>query len=47
MNRLGNPHRPGLIRGFLWPVRESAEVEAELRALEAQESERRQRELTD
>ena len=47
MNRLGDPRRPGLIRGFLWPVRERAEIEAELRALEAQEAERRERELTD
>jgi ubiquinol-cytochrome c reductase cytochrome b subunit len=47
MNRLGNPHRGGLIRGFLWPVREKAEIEAELRALQAQEADRRERELTD
>ena len=47
MNRLGNPHHAGRIRGFLWPVREKAEIEAELRALQAQESERRERELTD
>jgi len=46
MNRLGNPHT-GRVRGFLWPVREKAEIEAELRALEAQEAERRERELTD
>jgi ubiquinol-cytochrome c reductase cytochrome b subunit len=46
MNRLGSPRR-GLIRGFLWPVRENAEIEAELRALQAQEAERRERELTD
>jgi ubiquinol-cytochrome c reductase cytochrome b subunit len=46
MNRLGNP-RTGRIRGFLWPVREKAEIEAELRALQAQESERREHELTD
>ncbi|HTZ45262.1 MAG TPA: cytochrome bc complex cytochrome b subunit [Jatrophihabitans sp.] len=46
MNRLGNPHT-GKVRGFLWPVRESAEIEAELRALQAQEADRRERELTD
>jgi len=47
MNRLGNPARHNRVRGFLWPVREKAEIEAELRALQAQEAERRDRELTD
>jgi len=47
MNKLGSPHG-GRIKGFLWPVREKAEIEAELAALEAAEAERdRQRELTD
>ena len=47
MKRLGNPARHNRVRGFLWPVREKAEIEAELRALQAQEAERRDRELTD
>jgi ubiquinol-cytochrome c reductase cytochrome b subunit len=49
MNRLGNP-RGGRIKGFLWPIREKAEIEAELRALEAAEAEeqlRREHQLTD
>jgi len=47
MNRLGAPHH-SKVRGFLWPVREKAEIEAELRALEAQQAEReQQKELTD
>jgi ubiquinol-cytochrome c reductase cytochrome b subunit len=49
MNKLGNPH-VNRVRGFLWPVRESAEIEAELAALEAAEAQpehSRQGELTD
>ncbi|WP_283818582.1 cytochrome bc1 complex cytochrome b subunit [Jatrophihabitans telluris] len=48
MNKLGNPHG-GRVRGFLWPVKEPAEIEAELAALAEAESAQhdKQRELTD
>jgi ubiquinol-cytochrome c reductase cytochrome b subunit len=48
MNKLGNPSG-ARIRGFLWPVRERAEIEAELAALEQAEAEQHAKhsELTD
>jgi len=47
MNKLGNPHA-SKVKGFFRPVRESAEIEAQLQALEAAEAEKaRQHELTD
>ena len=48
MNQLGNPHGHK-IRGFFYPVREKADIQAELDALAAAEAreERRERELTD
>jgi ubiquinol-cytochrome c reductase cytochrome b subunit len=48
MNKLGNPSG-ARIRGFLWPVRERAEIEAELAALEQADAEQQAEhsELTD
>ncbi|CAN5414326.1 ubiquinol-cytochrome c reductase cytochrome b subunit [soil metagenome] len=48
MNKLGNP-QGGRVKGFLWPVRERAEIEAELAALEQAEADKhaKQGELTD
>jgi ubiquinol-cytochrome c reductase cytochrome b subunit len=48
MNKLGNP-QTARVKGFFRPVREKAEIEAELAALEQAEAERAasQRELTD
>ncbi|MDQ1749503.1 MAG: ubiquinol-cytochrome c reductase cytochrome b subunit [Pseudonocardiales bacterium] len=48
MNKLGNPSG-ARIRGFLWPVRERAEIEAELAALEQADAEQHAEhsELTD
>ena len=49
MNQLGTPRRNS-IRGFFYPVREKADIQAELDALAAAEAareERRERELTD
>ncbi|MDQ1738273.1 MAG: ubiquinol-cytochrome c reductase cytochrome b subunit [Pseudonocardiales bacterium] len=48
MNKLGNPGG-ARVRGFLWPVRERAEIEAELAALEQAEAEQHAKhsELTD
>jgi ubiquinol-cytochrome c reductase cytochrome b subunit len=46
MNKLGNPHG-GRIKGFFYPVRERAEIEAELQALTAEQAEHDRRELTD
>ncbi|MDQ2838757.1 MAG: ubiquinol-cytochrome c reductase cytochrome b subunit [Actinomycetota bacterium] len=46
MNRLGNPHGNRL-KGFFYPVRETAEIEAELQALAAEQAEHDRRELTD
>jgi len=48
MNRFGNPHA-GRVKGFFFPVRETAEIEAELAALAALERERDEsrKELTD
>jgi hypothetical protein len=49
MNQLGTP-RGGGIRGFFYPVREKADIQAELDALaaaEASREEHRERELTD
>ena len=48
MNKLGNPY-PSKLRGFFFPVREKAEIEAELAALAEAEREHGsdQRELTD
>ena len=47
MNKLGHP-RHNKVRGFFFPVRESADIEAELAELEASEAESREaeRELT-
>jgi ubiquinol-cytochrome c reductase cytochrome b subunit len=47
MNKLGNPHAGGRIRGFFYPVREKADIEAELQALAAEQAEHDRRELTD
>jgi ubiquinol-cytochrome c reductase cytochrome b subunit len=47
MNSLGNPHRSGRIRGFFYPVREKADIDAELQALAAEQAEHDRRELTD
>ena len=50
MNKLGNPHGGNGSRGFFCPVREKAEIEAELDALaaaEASQNGHRQKELTD
>jgi ubiquinol-cytochrome c reductase cytochrome b subunit len=46
MNKLGNPHGNRL-RGFFYPVRERADIEAELQALAAEQAEHDRRELTD
>jgi ubiquinol-cytochrome c reductase cytochrome b subunit len=46
MNKLGNPHGSRL-RGFFYPVRERADIEAELQALAAEQAEHDRRELTD
>ena len=48
MNKLGNPHT-SKVKGFFWPVREKAEIEAELAALERAEAAEhaKQGELTD
>ncbi|HJQ00519.1 MAG TPA: cytochrome bc complex cytochrome b subunit [Jatrophihabitans sp.] len=47
MNKLGNPHGSGRVRGFFYPVREKADIEAELQALAAEQAEHDRRELTD
>ncbi|MEO6703735.1 MAG: cytochrome bc complex cytochrome b subunit [Jatrophihabitantaceae bacterium] len=46
MNKLGNPHG-GKVKGFFYPVRERADIEAELQALAAEQTERDRHELTD
>jgi ubiquinol-cytochrome c reductase cytochrome b subunit len=49
MNQLGTP-RGNRIKGFFYPIREKADIQAELDALEAAEASRdehRERELTD
>ncbi len=46
MNKLGNPHG-GRLRGFFYPVREKAEIEAELQALAAEQADKDRHELTD